>query len=259
MACSAGPPGGKLKTMFKILETAVNHVAKIEKGDVPLQSLCEAWTTAGDPRRSAKAIKRLIDISVTLFLLPALLPMMGLIALAIRLDSPGPIFFVQVRVGENRRRRDDATVFTGKDRRKSRSFGPSFRIFKFRTMCHGTPTSAKSPWLPTDPRLTRVGKWLRRRGLDELPQFINVLIGNMSLVGPRPETPRLVAEYDPQVRLRLDFKPGITGLWQVFAPRNIEIYECVYWDLYYLANWSLKLDLAILAYTPFFSLDGHNV
>ena len=132
--------------------------------------------------------KRLFDIVVATLALALLLPLLLVVALRIKLDSPGPVFFRQVRVGRH---------------------GVPFRIHKFRTMAHGAPGLEIT--VGADPRITRVGAWLRRTRIDELPQFIDVLQGTMSLVGPRPEVPRYVAHYPPGLRERaLAVRPGIT-------------------------------------------------
>ncbi len=156
------------------------------------------------------------------------LPLWLLIAFTIKLDSKGPVFFVQQRVGMN---------------------GLLFNIYKFRTMSDFVPSYQLKPASIFDVRITRVGKYLRRFSLDELPQFFNVLKGEMSLVGPRPEMPFLVELYTPLQRKRLQVKPGITGLWQVCGRRDLPIVEDIFFDLYYLQKRSLLKDLAILIRT----------
>lgn len=168
-------------------------------------------------------------------------PLMVLIALAIRLDSPGPIFFRQERVGRN---------------------GRKFKIWKFRSMCADADlTQAELAHLnsygnrrlfklPNDPRITRVGRFLRRSSLDELPQLFNVLTGEMSLVGPRPPLPREVEEYEPHHYIRLAVVPGITGPWQVNG-RNLitDFEEVVRMERAYINSWSIWADLKILLRT----------
>src|SRR5579872_1049267 len=180
-------------------------------------------------------VKRAADIVLSLVLLVLLAPLMLLIALLICMDSPGPVFFVQERVGRN---------------------GRLFPIFKFRSM-HVTASAYDcSPTEPRDPRVTRMGRLLRRAGLDELPQLLNVLLGHMSLVGPRPEMPFLVERYRDEHRPRLQVSPGITGLWQLSADRALPIHENTQYDLYYIRNRTLCMDWAILLHTLLFAIRG---
>jgi len=125
-------------------------------------------------------------------------------------------------------------------------------------MEHGSPPYAVSPADTGDSRITRIGRFLRKTSLDELPQLINVLKGDMSLVGPRPEMPFIVANYEPIHRTRLAVRPGITGLWQLRGPRDRAIHEAIEWDLYYTRNWSLLMDLEILTETATFVLQARN-
>jgi len=187
--------------------------------------------TVGDRSRPVyHAVKRGIDIVVSAGLLILLSPLMALIALLIKRSSPGPVLFSQVRVGQR---------------------GRTFRIFKFRTMYVDMCGDEETPQASSDPRITRIGRFLRKTSLDELPQLINVLRGDMSLVGPRPEMPFIVDTYSPVDRLRLDAKPGITGLWQVSEARKAPIHENVDYDLYYIENQSVFLDTVILLMTAF--------
>lgn len=204
--------------------------------------------------RSSRLLKRLMDILLSLLALAALSPMFILIALAIRLESPGPVFFRQVRMGSGDR---------------------TFRIFKFRSMyvdaedckqgvAHlnqhlavgGDPRMFK---IPNDPRVTRIGRWLRRLSLDELPQLLNVALGQMSLVGPRP----LILDEDQYVQLwarqRLDLKPGVTGPWQVLGRSSIPFEEMVRLDYLYVTSWSLFGDLKLLGRTIPVVLRGTGV
>lgn len=191
-----------------------------------------------DPDRAA--IKRLVDVvgaGVGLLITAAFAP---IIALAIRLDSRGPVFFSQERVGQNGRR---------------------FRIHKFRTMVEGADQAKdeladenemEGPMfkIEDDPRVTRVGRWLRKLSLDELPQFWNVLKGEMSLVGTRPPTPEEVDQYELWHYRRISIRPGITGMWQVSGRNEIrDFQDIVQLDLKYIDEWSLWLDLKILALT----------
>lgn len=180
-------------------------------------------------------VKRIVDIVASAALLALLAPLFILIAILIRLDSPGPTFFVQERVGRN---------------------GALFNIFKFRSMYTSAPRYAASPSSSHDPRITRVGRLLRRTSLDELPQLINVFLGAMSLVGPRPEMPFIVERYDARQRRRLQIAPGITGLWQLSADRSFPIHLNIQYDLYYIRNRGFFVDIAILIHTVFFAMRG---
>lgn len=181
------------------------------------------------------ALKRAIDLLFVCILLVLLAPLMIAVAVLVKLDSPGPIFFVQERVGRN---------------------GVLFKMFKFRSMRTDAPKYCASPSESQDPRITKVGRFLRKTSIDELPQLFNVLLGNMSLVGPRPEMPFIVEQYDLLQRQRLQVVPGITGLWQLSADRAFHIHENIQYDLYYLRHRSFFLDLAILIHTVFFAMRG---
>ena len=184
----------------------------------------------------ARVIKRLFDLALATPLLIICAPLLPLIALAVRLNSPGPVFFRQERVGENCRR---------------------FRMWKFRTMVENaeellrdvvkeTPDGQVVYKRPDDPRVTRVGRFLRRYSLDEVPQLANVIRGEMSLVGPRPELPWMVERYEGWQRKRFAVPPGITGWWQVSGRSNRGTPVRVEDDLYYIQNYSIWLDLRIL-------------
>src|SRR5438874_2912038 len=194
-------------------------------------------------RRGARAllIKRSLDITLGIAIGVLTLPAMLVIATAIRLDSPGPALFRAKRIGRN---------------------GALFSMYKFRTMVHGAEERLQElahlnvangmVKIPDDPRVTRIGRWLRRFSLDELPQVYNVLLGHMSLVGPRPhdlyDLYHVTSndwEHDP----RLGMKPGLTGLWQVSARSDPNFESRVHFDLHYVNNWSLLLDAKILAKT----------
>ena len=177
--------------------------------------------------------KRLIDLFGALLLLMLLSPLLFLIALIIQLDSSGPALFVQKRVGRN---------------------GELFNIYKFRSMYPSAPRYDFSPSATHDLRVTRVGRFIRQTSLDELPQLINVLLGNMSLVGPRPEMPFIVQDYAPEHRQRLQVLPGITGLWQLSADRALPIHENIEYDLYYIRHRGIFMDIAILIHTLFFAI-----
>lgn len=184
-------------------------------------------------------VKRVLDVAASIGTLVLLSPILILVALAIKLDSPGPVLFRQTRVGR------DGTLFT---------------LYKFRSMRENAEeeldrllalneVSGPIFKIRDDPRMTRVGKLLRRTSLDELPQLINVLKGEMSLVGPRPPLPHEVAKYEEWHVRRLEVSPGLTGLWQVSGRSEIPFDEMVMLDIYYIENWSLGLDLSILVRT----------
>jgi len=174
------------------------------------------------------AAKRFCDIAGSLVLLTLLMPVLLLIAFLIKLASQGPVFFRQRRIGKN---------------------GEEFFIWKFRSMYANAPRYAPSPTSNLDSRLTSIGRLIRRISFDELPQLINVLKGEMSLVGPRPEMPFIVDSYTDFERERLAVRPGITGLWQVSPARALPIHENLQYDLHYIRHQNLMLDAAILLRT----------
>jgi exopolysaccharide biosynthesis polyprenyl glycosylphosphotransferase len=193
-----------------------------------------------------RMIKRVFDLAITCLLLIPALPLMGLIGIAILLDSPGPIIFSQPRVGEN---------------------GKLFQMHKFRTMVKDADRQLRKVIRKTndgkiihktnnDPRVTRFGHFLRRTSLDELPQLFNVLKGEMSMVGPRPELPFLVEQYEPWQRKRFSVPQGITGWWQVNGRSDKPMHLNTEDDLYYIHNYSLLLDLQILFKTIWVVLRG---
>jgi len=191
----------------------------------------------GRPRRDLiyEIVKRGFDLFTVLAVVVLLSPVWLLIALLVKLDSPGPVLFRQLRIGMN---------------------GKPFSIYKFRSMFVDAPKYAFSPEAAIDPRITRVGRFLRRTSLDELPQVINVLNGDMSLVGPRPEMPFIVGQYTPVQCQRLQVLPGITGLWQLSADRASQIHENLQYDMYYIRNRSFFMDLAVLLHTAVFAMRG---
>jgi lipopolysaccharide/colanic/teichoic acid biosynthesis glycosyltransferase len=187
-----------------------------------------------------------MDIAFAGPLLILLGPLALLIAIAIMLDSRGPVVFSQQRIGR---------------------YGQPFRMYKFRSMLSdrrkanlgpplGTSERRRVHKTPGDPRITRVGRFLRRTCLDEIPQLLNVLRGEMSLVGPRPELPEIVARYEPWQHRRHAVSPGITGWWQVNRDGRRLMHESTELDLYYLAHWSVGLDLLILVRTVRIVLRG---
>ena len=188
--------------------------------------------------RTSRAIKRGVDVLLAAILLVALAPLMALAALAVALDSRGGVLYRQTRVGKD---------------------GKRFELFKFRTMVSGADAmddelmerSVDPDWLvmERDPRVTRVGRFLRRNSIDELPQLWNVLRGEMSMVGPRPLSVRDDGEVRGWRRHRLDLVPGITGYWQVLGRNDIPFREMLEVDYAYVANWSLWQDLKLLVRT----------
>jgi exopolysaccharide biosynthesis polyprenyl glycosylphosphotransferase len=199
-------------------------------------SAASASTRAGQARH---VVKRAFDVVFATLGLLVGLPLLVLLAMAIKLDSRGPALFRQQRVGLGGRR---------------------FHVWKFRTMVVDAESllvdlrgrnEADGPLfkIKNDPRVTRVGRWLRQFSLDELPQLWNVLRGEMSLVGPRPALPAEMERWGPQVYRRIEVKPGITGLWQVNGRADLTFDDYVRLDLHYVANWSIWMDITLLART----------
>ncbi len=177
---------------------------------------------------SYAVLKRALDIILAGIGIVLLLPFWLIVPVLIRLDSKGGIFFVHERVGLN---------------------GRPFRIYKFRTMKTTANPYEYSPGQPADTRITRVGRFLRQTSLDELPNLINVLKGDMSIVGPRPEMPFIVENYEEWQKKRLTVKPGITGLWQILGRKDIPLQENLEYDFYYIKNRSFLLDIIIILKT----------
>jgi exopolysaccharide biosynthesis polyprenyl glycosylphosphotransferase len=188
---------------------------------------------------AARVVKEIVDRVGAASLIVLMSPLLLTLAVCIRRESPGPVLFRQVRVGRD---------------------GQQFLMYKFRSMRldaearlaeiqHLNEYDGVLFKVRNDPRVTPVGRWLRRLSLDELPQLFNVLRGHMSLVGPRPPLPEEVAAYPDDVRRRLAVKPGMTGLWQVSGRSDLPWEEAVRLDLRYVENWSLSLDLVIMMRT----------
>jgi exopolysaccharide biosynthesis polyprenyl glycosylphosphotransferase len=184
-------------------------------------------------------LKRLIDTALSLVVLIILCPLMAAVAILIKLTSPGPVLFVQNRVGMNQRQ---------------------FRLYKFRSMvadaearkrelAHLNERDGPAFKIENDPRITRIGRFIRKTSIDELPQLFNVLSGEMSLVGPRPPLPDEVKKYEWMFRKRLSVKPGITCIWQISGRNNVSFDRWMQMDHEYIENWSFWLDLKILAKT----------
>ena len=206
----------------------------------------------------ARVLKRTFDLIVAALAIVLLFPVWLLVAVLIKLDSKGPVFYTQERVGMD---------------------GRLFLLYKFRTMKAGADPQLHREYqkafiagraeanigndskptykLAADPRITRIGKLLRRTSLDEVPQLLNVLLGDMSIVGPRPPIPYEVEAYELWHRKRLDMKPGLTGLWQVSGRNRLPFEEMVRLDLFYIENWSLLLDLKIILRTGLVMLSGY--
>src|SRR5438876_8127743 len=202
--------------------------------------------------------KRILDIAFTLLILLPLFMVIGIFAVLIRIDSKGPIFFRQKRIGMN---------------------GVEFDLFKLRSMyvhsddsahresikqymngaaLNGKENSDNLYKLVDDPRVTRVGQFIRKFSIDELPQFINDLRGEMTLVGPRPPLPYEVEEYSPRDKIRLSGKPGLTGTWQVYGRSRVHFKEMVEMDIEYLEEQSLLQDIKLIALTLPVMLQGRG-
>jgi len=227
--------GVRFRLMADIYDLQLARMRLVHLDQIPLLSF--------EPVAQNEAkllIKRLIDLTATLLAMPLVLPLMCLTALAIKLDSPGPIMFVQPRVGLRKR---------------------VFPMYKFRTMVQNSEAllkdlesknEADGPIfkIANDPRITRVGKLLRKTSLDELPQLFNVIRGHMSLVGPRPMSLRDVKLFDKGIqRKRFSVKPGLTCIWQISGRSNLTFDQWLELDLKYIDNWSISLDIKILLKT----------
>ncbi|MFZ4438256.1 MAG: sugar transferase [Syntrophales bacterium] len=212
------------------LYKASMHKLRIEQiGQIPLVSEEESKSYY------MSYVKSIFDIFASLIILVILSPIILIIVLLIRMDSKGPVIFKQDRVGKN---------------------GEVFKIYKFRTMDVDSNPYSVNPLDQNDPRITKIGKFLRKSSFDEIPQLFNVLKGNMSLVGPRPEMPFIAEQYNELQRERLRVLPGITGLWQLSGDRNKAIHENMDYDLYYIQNVSFFMDVAILIETLIFAFRG---
>ncbi|MGE5423089.1 MAG: sugar transferase [Ignavibacteriales bacterium] len=174
-------------------------------------------------------VKRIIDIVLSFIGLVVLLPLFLIIGVCIKLDSPGPVFFIQERAGKK---------------------GQPFRIYKFRTMVFNAERIGDGYYVGArDPRVTRVGSLLRKTSIDELPQLINILKGEMSIIGPRPTLLYQVEQYDDYQRHRLDVRPGVSGWAQVHGRNSLSWPERIKYDVWYVQNISILLDLLIMLKT----------
>jgi exopolysaccharide biosynthesis polyprenyl glycosylphosphotransferase len=217
-----------------LFQMTLSRMSVTEMGGIPLIGIKREPISP-----VALIVKRVVDVAFALCLLIFTAPLMGLIVLVIKLDSPGPVLFRQARVGKA---------------------GRPFTLYKFRSMAVGAEeqkellrnlNEADGPLfkIKADPRVTRLGRFLRRLSLDELPQFYNVLRGDMSIIGPRPALAEEVAQYQPWHMRRLEIAPGITGLWQVSGRSELPFDEMALLDIYYVEQWSPALDLKILLRT----------
>jgi exopolysaccharide biosynthesis polyprenyl glycosylphosphotransferase len=225
----------KVRTVPDLFELSLSQVQVEMLGGIPLLGL------NGDTQLqpSSRLVKRAVDIVLVILAAPWVALLTLVTALAIKLDTPGPIFYSQERVGLN---------------------GKPFRVYKFRSMVvnadalwhdliRKTGDDPRHPKVPHDPRITRVGRWIRRFSLDEFPQIWNILRGEMSWVGPRPAIPEEVELYEPWHLQRLRVLPGLTGLWQVSGRSEVPFEEMCLMDIYYIENWSLGLDAQIILRT----------
>ncbi len=224
----------RVRIVPDIFQMTLSHLDVEDLGGVPMIGVKDIAISRGE-----LLFKRALDVLISFTGLLLLFPLFLAIGLAIRLDSPGPVFFSQIRVGKGQH---------------------LFACYKFRSMVLGADEGKKALAehneangiffkIRNDPRITRVGRILRRTSLDELPQLINVLMGHMSMVGPRPAPPAEVQRYLPWHKRRLEVAPGMTGLWQVSGRSELSFDEMVLLDLYYIENWSPILDLQIMLRT----------
>ena len=226
--------GVRFSLVPDIYAITLNRMNLKQIGRIPVIGTKESWFESWE-----QAAKRMLDTFLSVVSLMALSPFLLFVALCIKLDSPGPVMFRQTRVGQK---------------------GRTFTLYKFRSM-HVNAESlihelrkkhgASDPTfkMKNDPRITRVGRLIRRTSIDELPQLVNVLLGDMSLVGPRPPIPYEVEMYEEWQRRRLEAIPGLTGLWQVSGRSKLSFADMVKLDLYYIDNWSLLLDVKIILRT----------
>jgi exopolysaccharide biosynthesis polyprenyl glycosylphosphotransferase len=226
--------GVEFKLVPGILELIASRISTDDIGGIPLLTIKEIGLQGFNA-----LIKRISDVTVSLAALLLISPLMILAAAAIKLESRGPVFFSQER--------------TGKD-------GKIFNLYKFRSMVQGAESQFEKIVAQKggniirfkakdDPRITRIGKVIRKLSIDELPQLINVLIGDMSLVGPRPPVPIEVDRYSAWHKKRLRVRPGITGLWQVSGRSELPFEDMIRLDIYYIENWSLWMDFRIVLRT----------
>ena len=224
----------RVRIVPDIFQMTLSHLDVEDLGGIPMIGVRDISISG-----SQRFVKRAMDVAISLVGIIFLFPLFILLAVMIRLDSPGPAVFRQIRVGKQEQ---------------------LFACFKFRSMKVGADeekdrlldkNEVRGPVfkMRDDPRITGMGRFIRRTSMDELPQLFNVLMGHMSLVGPRPAIPSEVQRYQPWHKRRLEVAPGMTGLWQVSGRSELSFDEMVLLDLYYIENWSPLLDLQILVRT----------
>lgn len=183
------------------------------------------------------ALKRVFDVTMSILVAAIGAPVFMVVAVLVKLSSPGPVFFVQDRVGRD---------------------GSTFRMYKFRTMA-GKPDASMLAWTQSEEaRITKIGRFLRDYGLDELPQVLNILRGDMSIVGPRPPLPMQAEQYTDFQKMMFSMRPGVISLADVKGRRSIPMEERIEWHVWYVQNWSMRLDLEILWKTLFIVLRRQN-
>jgi exopolysaccharide biosynthesis polyprenyl glycosylphosphotransferase len=229
----------KLKIVPDLYDIVIGQARTNQIYGLPLIEILPQFMPAWEQK-----VKRFLDIVVSVIILVALLPLWLAVAVAIKLDSDGPVFYRQKRVGRN---------------------GARFTMYKFRSMVNNAEEMTGPKWAEKDdPRITRVGRWIRRFRIDEIPQFINVLKGDMSLVGPRPERPYFVDRLKEEIPLysrRLRVRPGITGWAQVKGDYDSSVEDVkrkLQYDFFYLENMSLRMDLKILLATLYVMVAGRG-
>jgi exopolysaccharide biosynthesis polyprenyl glycosylphosphotransferase len=231
------------KVIPDLFQLSLHHVEFNNMAGIPLFSVRDVGMSRG-----GQILKRTVDVGLALLLAVPSLIIGAIVALAIKLESSGPIFYFQERVGKD---------------------GQHFLMIKFRSMVVNADdhkealqqmNEASGPIfkIRNDPRLTRVGRLIRRLSLDELPQLWNILKGDMSFVGPRPPLPEEVSEYQPWHMRRLQVKGGLTGLWQVSGRSDLTFDEQCLLDIYYIENWSLTMDLRLILQTLPYLLSGRG-
>jgi len=236
LASKCNSLGVECSIVPRLFEVITNEIQVNEIGGIPLMRIREKKIEGIN-----KVLKAAEDYLLGMFILLLCLPIIAITAILIKLDSPGPVFFLHKRIGKN---------------------GKCFKCIKFRSMCKDAEfmqaemvnnDNSENGWLcwkkGDDPRITRVGKWIRKLSIDELPQIFNVLAGQMSLVGPRPHIKEEAESYKQWHKQRLNVKPGITGLWQVSGRSELPFDEMIKMDLYYIETWSLWLDFKIIVRT----------
>jgi lipopolysaccharide/colanic/teichoic acid biosynthesis glycosyltransferase len=231
--------------LFQLMATGTMSSSKVEAPAIPQRSVV--------PRKRSETVNRITNVVIAITALILLAPFLVLVALAIKLTSPGPVLYVQKRVGIDRRRRPTTAVF---DRRRDNLGGRTFDIYKFRSMRVDAEQTTGAVWATkNDPRVTPIGRLLRKTRIDEIPQLINVIKGDMNIVGPRPERPSIFAELRKNIEeypLRQQARPGITGWAQInraYDASMDDVREKVRFDLEYLERQSFLEDLRIMVRT----------